>query len=244
MKHKNKTAIVTGATRGIGKAIAIALADLNYNVVGVYEKSKNKAKQIEKQYPNIKLLKADIGSKEKIRRVINYTADKYGAIDILINNAGINLWGPIKDYSLKDWNRMLDVNLTSKFLFSKYAIPFLEKSDNGVIINISSRAGINKFVFADFIAYCVNNAGINNFTVALAKELKPKGIRVNAVIPTVTDTDRFKKAFTKEEKEEIIKAGKLGTPEEVADLVISLIKDKTKTGEILIDKRVFIKSEA
>ena len=237
-------AIVTGASRGIGRAIAIKLADLGCRIVGVFEKSDDKAKELEKEYSHIKMLKADIGIEEKVREVIDFTIDNYRGIDILVNNAGINLWGPIVEYSLKDWNRMLDVNLTSKFLFSKYAIPYLEKSDDGVIINISSRAGMNEYVFADFVAYCVNNAAINNFTVALAKELKPKSIRVNAVIPTVTNTDRFKKAFTKEEKEEVINTGKLGTTEEVADLVVKLIKDERKTGEILIDKRVFIKSDA
>lgn len=237
-------AIVTGASRGIGQAIAIKLAELDCNVIGVYEKSNNKAKKLEGKHQNIKMIKADIGQKENVQKVIGETVDKFKTIDIVINNSGINLWGPIAEFPLKDWNRMLDVNLTAKYLFSKYAIPYLEKSKDGVIINISSRAGMNEYVFADFVSYCVTNAGINNFTAALAKELKPKCIRVNAVIPTVTDTDRFKKAFTKEEQEEVIKAGKLGTPEEAADLVLSLIKDKDKTGEILIDKRVFIKSDA
>ncbi len=94
------------------------------------------------------------------------------------------------------------------------------------------------------IAYGVTNAGINNMTVGLAKELEEQNIRVNAVIPTVTDTDRFQNSFTKEEREEIIKAGKLGKPNKVADMVMNLVKDKTKTGEIVVDKRVYIKSKA
>lgn len=237
-------AVVVGATRGIGRAITTKLANSDYQVVGIYEKSDKAAKELESTSQNILMIKADIGIEESIKKAVQAIADKYQRVDVLVNNAGICLWGAVRDFSLDDWSRMLDVNLTSKFLFTKYTIPYLEKSDDGVIINISSRAGLNEFAFADFISYDVTNAGINNLTVALARELKPKNIRVNAVIPTVTDTDRFKTAFTKEEQAEVKKAGKLGTPEEVADLVLDLINNKSKTGEIVIDKRVFIKSNA
>ena len=218
-----KIAIVTGASRGIGKAIAIKLTNQGYAVVGVYEKSHQKAKEIEKKHKNIIMVQGDIGSERDIKRVVNTTVRLDNKVDVVVNSAGINLWGPVRDYSLKDWNRMLNVNLTAKFLFSKYTIPYLEKSENGVIINISSRLGLNEYTFADFVSYGVTNAAINNFTVALSKELKPLNIRVNAVIPTVTNTDRFQKAFTDKEKKEIIIKGKLGTPEEVAEPVWTLI---------------------
>lgn len=240
---KNKIAIVTGASRGIGAAISIKLASEGFRVVGVYEKNKEKADEVEKTNSNIEMIKADVGNEEEIKKVIDYVIKKYRQIDVVINNAGINIWGPIEKFELKDWNRMLAVNLTAKYLFSKYSIPYLRRT-KGVIINISSRGGLNEYVFSEFVSYCVTNAGINNFTKALAKELKNEGIRVNAVIPTVTDTDRFKNAFTSDEQEEVKKAGKLGTPEEVAEHVYSLIEYETKTGEILIDKRVFIETNA
>jgi len=241
---KNKIVLVIGATRGIGKAIALKLSNLDYFVIGVYEKSDNLALKIEKNNPNIKFFKADISQESEIKKIINFIRRKYNKLDILINNAGINIGGKIKDYSLSDWNRIFAVNLTSKFLLSKYLISMLSKSSDGQIINISSRGGINEYAFSEFIPYCVTNAGINNFTVALAKELKSNKIRVNAVIPTVTETDRFKSAFTKNEQKEIRKAGKLGTSQEIADLVLSLIRDNTKNGEILIDKRVYIETKA
>lgn len=238
-----KTAIVTGATRGIGKAISLRLLEEGYYVIGLYEKSVEAAKELENTHENIEMHKVDIGDSVNLTKVIEEILSERPQIDVLINNAGINLWGRIEDYKLEDWNRMLDVNVTSKYLLSKLLIPTLKNSDNANIINISSRAGMNEYVFSEFVAYCMNNAATNNFTLALAKELKEEGIRVNAIIPTVTDTDRFKNAFTKEEQQEVIEAGKLGAPEEVADLVIDII-NSDKTGELVIDERVFIETEA
>lgn len=236
----NKIAIVTGASRGIGKAIAIHLADEGCQVFGIYEKSEDLAKKLEADYSNITMIKADIGNTADIERIVKTVTKDSKGIDILVNNAGINIGGRIEDYALKDWNRMQDVNVTAKFYLTKLAIPFLRKSQDAVIINISSRGGLNDYVFAEFVPYCLNNAAINNFTVALAKELRADGIRVNAVIPTVTNTDRFKEVFTEQEQQEVTAAGKLGTTDEVAELVMWLIKDTSKTGEIVVDKRVCI----
>jgi 3-oxoacyl-[acyl-carrier protein] reductase len=243
-KLDNQVAIVVGASRGIGRATAICLDGLKCKVVGVYEKNDTQASELVKQCKNIVMIKADIGKENDVINVVNTTIDKFGKIDILINNAGICISGAISNYSLENWNRMIAVNLTSKFLFTKYCIPYLSKSKDGVIINVSSRLGLNEYTFADFVCYGVNNAGIINLTSGSAKDLKPNGIRVNTVIPTVTNTDRFKEAFTKEEQADIIKAGKLGTPAEVADMIVSLILDKSKTGEMIIDKRVYLKSDA
>jgi len=239
-----KIAIVTGATRGIGRATAELLTEKGFDVVGVYEKSDEKAKEFERINPHVKMLKANVGEEADVKKVFDFISHEYGRLDVVVNNAGIALMNPIVDVTLEDWNKLISVNLTGKFLFAKYAIPLLKKSTDGVIVNISSRGGLNEFVFSNFVSYCVSNAGINNFTVALAKELKPESIRVNAVIPTVTDTDRFKNAFTPEEQKEVDDAGKLGTPAEVAQLIWSLIEDKSKNGEILIDKRVFIETNA
>ncbi|MCA9372152.1 SDR family oxidoreductase [Candidatus Woesebacteria bacterium] len=239
-----KIAIVTGASRGIGRAIAILLSQHQFNVIGVYAESIEKAKKIEKEHKGIIMYQADIGKADSIPKVIQFVIDKFHQIDVVVNNAGINLWGKVEAYPLENWNRMLNVNVTAKYLFAKCAIPFLKKSNNPNIINISSRAGMNEYVFSDFTTYCSNNAAITNFSLALAKELKPDGIRVNVVIPTVTNTDRFRRTFTKTEQEEVINAGKLGTPEEVAQTVLGIIQDKKKTGEIIIDKRVFIETLA
>jgi len=239
----SKAAIVTGASRGIGRAITEKLLKSGYNVLGVYENRSDKAKELESKFPNVKMIQADIGESKNAKFIVDKAIKEFGSIDVLINNAGIFLGGFINDFPLKKWKRIIDVNLTSKYLLSKYSIPYLKKSTNGVIVNISSRFGLDKYNQPYCIAYGVTNAGINNFTAGLARELEGK-VRVNAVIPTVTNTDRFKNSFSKDEQEEIRKADKLGTPEEVADLVIKLVRDKGKNGEIVIDKRVFIESEA
>jgi len=235
-----KSAIVTGASRGIGKAIALALATTGYKVVGCYEKSANLAKKLEKKSLNIKMIQADVANENDIKNLISFTIDKNGGIDVVIHNAGINKAGYIENYLLEDWNRMMDVNLTAKFLLSKYAIPYLKKSEDGNIISISSRGGLKEHVFTEYIPYCVNNAGTNNFTFALSKELEKDNIRVNAIIPTVTDTDRFQEAFTKEEQKEVIDSNMLGTSEEVAELVLKILGDKQINGELVIDKRVLL----
>lgn len=235
-----KVAIVTGASRGIGRATAIKLAEKGYIVYGVYQNREDMAKSLTDAYPDIKMIKADVAQESDVKHIIDTVVSEQGKIDVLVNNAGINKWGRVEDFSITDFEKIMAVNVTAKFLLCKYAIPYLAKSNDGVIVNMSSRGGLSEYVFTEFLPYCITNAGINNFTVGLAKELESQKIRVNALIPTVTDTDRFKEAFTDEEKKEVIDAGKLGTAEEAADHIISLIEDKTKNGEILIDKRVFI----
>jgi NAD(P)-dependent dehydrogenase (short-subunit alcohol dehydrogenase family) len=235
---KGKTAIVTGASRGIGKAIAIKIHELGCNVVGIYKSRDDKADSLVKDFPKIKMIKADVGKEETAKKAIDETVKQFGGLDILINNAGINILGEIADYKLPDWDEMLRVDLTAKFLFSKYSIPHLKKSETGNIINISSRLGMTEYVMPETVPYGVANAGTNALTVGLARELEESKIRVNAIIPTVTDTDRFQEAFTPEEQEEVRKKGKLGKPEDVADLVVGILQDEARNGEIVIDKRV------
>lgn len=233
-----KTAIVTGATRGIGRAIAIKLAGLGCEVVGVYKSKGNLASELEKRYKNIYTIKADVGKEKEVKKVIERTIKKFNSLDILVNNAGIDIFGEIKDYRTEDWDEMINVNLKSVFLFSRESIPYLSQSENPVIINISSRIGYPEFTEPKFVVYGAVKAGVANFTVGLSKELANTGIRVNAVIPTPTKTDLFDEVFTPEEEEILKRKGKLGKPEEVADLVLQLIKDKTANGKILADKRV------
>lgn len=233
-----KTAIVTGATRGIGKAIAIKLSDLGCEVVGVYKSNDKLASELEKQYKHIYTIKADVGDEKEVKKVIQITINKFNALNILVNNAGIDIFGEIENYRTKDWDNMINVNLKSVFLFSRESIPCLVKSKDAVIINISSRIGYPEFTEPKFVVYGAVKAGVTNFTVGLSKELTNTGIRVNAVIPIPTKTDLFDEVFTPKEEEILKKKGKLGKPEEVADLVLELIKDKTANGKILVDKRV------
>ncbi len=240
MNQNKKIAIVTGASRGIGKATAIKLMKLNYKVFGVFKENDEMASELEKQFSNLTMIKGDVGKENDVKKIIETVIIESKKIDLVINNTGINLFGEIEKFEAENWNKMIDTNLKSVFLFSKYSIPYLKKSDDGMIINVSSRIGFPEFVESEFVVYGITKAAINYFTVALSKELENTGIRVNAVIPTPTKTDSFDKVFTKEDEEFLKNKGKLGKPEEAADLVIKLIDDKKANGKILTDKRVYL----
>jgi 3-oxoacyl-[acyl-carrier protein] reductase len=229
-------AIVSGASRGIGKAVALKLLKEGFAVVGLYKSNDEAASLLAQQGADMQ--KVDVGIEADIVKAIGYIKQTYGRIDIVVNNAGIDIFGNIESYSMRDWNTMLATDLTSVFLLSKYSIPLLKKADGPSITNISSRLGIDAFVEPDFIVYGAVKAAVNIFTLGLAKELKDSGIRVNAVIPTPTKTDLFDEVFTPGD-EEILKAkGKLGTPEEAAELVLRLINDTSLNGQLLFDERV------
>jgi 3-oxoacyl-[acyl-carrier protein] reductase len=239
MKYENKTVIVTGASKGIGRAILKKCADFGANVVAVYKTDDEAAESLKSEVKqNLLVIKADVSKEVDVKRIIRQTVKRFSAINVLVNNVGTNDPKPISDYKLSEWNAIVSSNLTSVFLCTKYAIPYLEES-KGVIINISSRAGFSEIYLPNQIPYSVSKAAVTKFTIDAAKALADKNIRVNAVIPTVTRTQRLK-IFTKEEIERLERESKLGSPEEVADLVMELIDDTSANGKILIDKRVKI----
>ncbi len=133
---------------------------------------------------------------------------------------------------------MVDTNLTSVFLLSKYTIPFLKNANNPCIINISSRRSIDRYAEANFVVYSSLKAALNNFTVGLAIELKNFNIRVNCIIPAPTKTDLFDQVFTAEDEALLKTKGKLGSTAEVADLVLGLIRNTSLNGQILFDERL------
>src|SRR2546421_524509 len=124
----NPVALVTGASRGIGRAIALALKKKGYNVVGLYKSNDLKAEELEAQ--GITMIKADVGNPAKVSTAIEKVADEHGGLDLVVNNAGIDIPGKIEAYATQTWNAMLATDLTSIFLVSKYAIPHLKKSND------------------------------------------------------------------------------------------------------------------
>lgn len=229
-------AIVSGASRGIGKAIALLLNKNGYQVVGLYIKSDEQARALAKH--DIDMIKADVGQEAEVQGAIDKVKEKYGRLDIVVNNAGIDVFGPIETYSTSNWKTMLATNISSVFLMSRFSIALLKHSYNPVIINISSRLGIDDFTEPDFVVYGAVKAAVNNFTVGLSKELFNTKIRVNAVIPAPTKTDLFDEVFTPEEEKNLIDKGNLGTPEEVAHIVLGIIEDNTVNGRLVFDKRL------
>ena len=232
-----KVAIVTGASRGIGREIAKSLAKQNIKVIANYNNSEEKAIELKKELEAggivIDIVKADVSKREEIKHLVQYAMENYGKIDILINNAGISEYKLFTDETDEDWNKIINTNLYSAFAVSQEVIPNMIKNKNGCIINISSVWGM---VGASMeVLYSVSKAGIDGLTKALAKELGPSNIRVNAIAPGIVDTDMCKN-FTKEELENIkeeIPLERIGKVEDISKCINWLINDNYTTGQII-----------
>ena len=230
-----KTALVTGASRGIGLAIATILAQNGYQLhltcKNSYKKLKKIAAELSEAY-NVPCFahKTDMGNFAEVWTLFS----EIDTLDILINNAGISHVGLLQDTSVDVWQKVLDTNLSSLFYTSKLSVPKMLENEGGVIINISSIWG-NVGASME-VAYSASKGGVNAFTKALAKELAPSNISVNAISCGVIDTD-MNKNLSKEEMAALIEeipANRMGTPREVATLVLQLIDSpKYLTGQII-----------
>ena len=229
--------LITGISRGIGKAIALEFAKNKYNIIGCAKSDFNglsNTKNLVNSYGvDSYIALCDITNEAEIKKFIYESANKLGGIDILINNAGISYIGLLQDMSILEWNNIINTNLTSAFLMSKYVIPYMLKKQNGHIINISSVWG--NIGASMEVAYSASKGGLNTFTKALAKELAPSNILVNTISPGFIDTE-MNKNFEKEELEAIfeeIPLGRAGKTSEVADLVYKIATSKYLTGQII-----------
>lgn len=221
------TVLITGASRGIGAALARRFAAAGCNLVLNCAHSKDTlfalADDLKTTFHiNVLSLIGDIGDFSFVERLIQTAADTFGGIDILINNAGIASIGLLTDLTIEDWNRIVATNLTSVFSTCRCAVPYMVHNKQGKIINISSVWGV--IGASCEVAYSACKGGVNAFTRALAKELAPSSIQVNAIACGVIDTD-MNACFSPEERSELeaeIPAGRYGTPEEVAEFAFSL----------------------
>jgi 3-oxoacyl-[acyl-carrier protein] reductase len=236
-KINMKTVLITGGSRGIGKCIAENLAKEGYNVVLNYNKSEKQAKQIKKdleeQGINIEICKADVSKREEVKKLIKFTLNKFGNIDVLINNAGIAKLQMFNDITDSDWNEMISTNLNSVFYTTQEALPNMIHNKNGCIINISSIWGL---VGASCeVAYSVSKAGIDGMTKSLAKELGPSNIRVNSIAPGIIDTDMNSNLDDKTKKEitEEIPLNRIGKPIDIYRCAKWLVEDEYTTGQII-----------
>ena len=232
-----EVAIVTGASKGIGREITKELAQEGIQVIANYNKSEKEAKSLQEELAkkNIKLdiFKADVSKREEAKKLISYALEKYGKIDILINNAGISEYKLFTDETDEDWNRVINTNLYSAFIMSQEASYNMIHNKKGCIINISSIWGIVGGALE--VLYSISKAGIDGMTKALAKELGPSNIRVNSIAPGMINT-KMNSKFTKQEIEEIkeeIPLEKIGEPSDIAKCVKWLIKDTYTTGQVI-----------
>lgn len=233
-----KTVLITGSSRGIGKAIALKYAAHGYNIVLNCAHSKDilleTKKAVEALGASCIAVQADVGNPDECIRLFEEIGRTYGSADILINNAGISRIGLLQDMSFDEWNELITTNLSSVFHCCKLAIPGMLSRQCGHIVNISSVWGICGASCE--AAYSASKGGVNALTRALAKELAPSHIQVNAIACGAIDTE-MNHFLDEEEKEmllEEIPAGRMGTPEEAADMVFSITESPSYlTGQVI-----------
>ena len=233
----NKVIVITGGSRGIGAEIVKNLAQAGYTIILNYNKSEQCAKNVEnelkKQGCNVDIFKADVSRVDEAIKLINFAIEKYGKIDVLINNAGISQSKLFTEITDDDWLNMMNNNLNSAFYCSREAVKSMIHNKQGLIVNISSIWGVTGASME--VHYSTAKAGLIGFTKALAKELGPSNIRVNAIARGIINTD-MNKEYSEQDLEEIkkeIPLGKIGSTASIAKCVKWLIEDDYTTGEVI-----------
>jgi 3-oxoacyl-[acyl-carrier protein] reductase len=183
---QNQVAVVTGAGRGIGRAIAIELAQLGARVVLVARSRANLEETGRTIGPSASVMPADVRSKEELQRVFEQTASVFAPVDILVNAAGLGIFGPVVDYKDEDFATVIDTNLRGIFYTCRFVLPSMIERRHGHIINIASIAG--KVGSATRAVYCASKFGVIGFTESLAEEVRQYGIRASIICPGSTDS--------------------------------------------------------
>jgi len=235
---KRKTVCITGSSRGIGRAAALKFAFSGYDVVISSRNSKNdleKTRQeIERCGAKCLAFFGDMGNADDCKRMMEEIEKEFSSLDVLVNNAGISYIGLLQEMKDEEWNQLMQTDLNSAFYLSRLSIPLMLKQGYGKIINISSVWG-NVGASCE-TAYSAAKGGINALTKALAKELAPSDIQVNAIAMGAIDTsmNAFLTPAEKEALLEEIPAGRMGTPEEAADFIFTIAEaGPYLTGQII-----------
>jgi NAD(P)-dependent dehydrogenase (short-subunit alcohol dehydrogenase family) len=241
LRLDNKVVLVTGAASGIGACIAERFLVAGASVV-IFDIDANGARQTAdrlKSFGPVIAIEGDVSCEENARAAVEQTSERFGALDVLINNAAIEIVGQVVDMSSGDWDRVLAVNLKSAFLFAKYAIPKMRKR-GGVILNISSIDAV--VAYPGYAAYDASKAGLLALTKTLAVDHGRDGIRVNAICPGYTDTPLLREYFRRSPDGErqrvsaLTPSGRIGLPLDVAEAALFLASDSASfiTGAYLL----------
>ncbi|MHA1617387.1 MAG: SDR family NAD(P)-dependent oxidoreductase [Candidatus Njordarchaeales archaeon] len=238
MDPRNKVALITGASRGIGKAIALRLAKEGTHVAVNYVKNKDLAEEVARQASSYgvkaRIYQADVSSPSQVKAMVDRIVEDFGGIDILINNAGIMATHhSILGIPLEEWEKILRVNLTGAFIVTKAVVPVMIKRGGGKVIFMSSVAGKSGGTVGPH--YAASKAGLIGMTFFLAQELLKYNITVNAIAPGPIETELIAN-LPEDVKERILQKvpmRRFGKPEEVAEAVIFLIRCDYVTGEVI-----------
>lgn len=240
MRLQNKVAVITGGSRGIGFATAEAFLKEGATVIVAASNQANAEKAVAKlkeKFPESKIggISPDLSKLDEVRDAFNKVAEEFGDLDILVNNAGVSESTPFNSYTEELFDKVMNLNVKGMFNATRAAIDIMEKKGDGVILNTSSMVSISGQPSG--FAYPTSKFAVNGLTISLARELGPKGIRVNAVAPGITETDMMK-AVPKEVIEPMIARiplRRLGQPEDIANAFVFLASDEASyiTGVIL-----------
>lgn len=234
---EGKVILITGASRGIGRAIAKELANDKDIVIANYNKSKDSAEslknELQSENKNIDIYQADVSKREEVKKMVEYIINKYGKIDVLINNAGISFVKMFTELEDEDWNYVINNNLYSVFCVTQEVARNMINRKSGVIINISSIFGLIGASCESI--YAVSKAGIDALTKSLAKEFSYSNIRVNSIAPGLINTEMNNDLSEEDIKniETEIPMRRIGRPEEIAKTAKMLIESNYITGQII-----------
>lgn len=240
MDFDGQVAVVTGAARGIGRAIALRLASSGAIVVVTDKhsaKSEDVVKEILDSGGEAKSIQVDVSKADQVQNMIDETLNAYGRIDILVNNAGIFTAATFPEMTEAQWDEMLAVHLRGTFLCSRAVIGHMLDRGSGCIVNIASTSGISGGTSGAH--YAAAKGGVIAFTRSIGKELAGQGIRVNAVAPSKIETDMLQGVDTPEARAQLISkipVGRLGKPEDIAELVAFLVSEHASyiVGEVIV----------
>lgn len=237
MEIKGKVAIVTGASRGIGRAISIKLAEKGAKVAIIYNSRADKAEEVKKEIllkgVECEIYKCDVSDFEEVKRIVEKILNDFDRIDILVNNAGIAIKEKFIGTKEESWDKTIDVNLKGVFNMCRFVIPYMLRNSGGKIVNLSSLAGRNGGTLG--VPYAASKAGIMGLTQALAAEFTSKGILTNAVAPGPVYTD-LTNNLSREDLERLEKlspVGRFAYPEEIAHTIVFLVENDYVSGEIV-----------
>ncbi|MCX7843392.1 MAG: 3-oxoacyl-[acyl-carrier-protein] reductase [Clostridia bacterium] len=239
MQLKGKTAVVTGSGRGLGKAIALKLAQMGANIVlndiAASDSIDATAEEFKAAGFNVAVTKGDVRNPDDVKAMISTAVETFGSLDILVNNAGITKDKPMAMMSEEDWDLVMDINLKGAFLCTKAAAKVMIKQRSGKIVNIASVAG--RYGNPGQANYSASKAGLIGLTKTTAKEFAPRGITCNAVAPGLIQS-KMTDILPEEVRDNYLKnipLGRFGTPEDVANVVAFLSSDESNyvTGQVI-----------